>query len=132
MSVSRSFQIGSSIPVIRMLDEKSTLSFYLDFLGYELDWEHRFHDTPDSCLYAQIRLGQSLIHLNGHANTDSPVCEVRIPVLELESYHQFLCSKETSFPKPELVDPRYEGKKTDMNIVDPSGNLLVFWLRESI
>ena len=29
--------------------------------------------------------------------------------------------------KPEVVDPRYEGLKTDMNIYDPSGNLLVFW-----
>ena len=78
----------------------------------------------------QIRLGEAVIHLNGHAEDDAPVTEVRIPVRGIDAFCDHLRSKLPSEPKPSLVDPRYEGQGTDMNIYDPSGNLLVFWRRE--
>lgn len=121
------FKINTSIPVIRMLDETSMLSFYIDYLGFKMDWEHRSSDNPTSPLYAQIRHGDAALHLNGHAEADSPVCEVRFPVNDLAAYCEYLRSKDTSFEKPEVVDPRYEGRQTDMNIIDPSRNHLVFW-----
>lgn len=120
------FSVGSSIPVLRMLDEGKTKRFYLDFLGYKSDWEHRF--TPDSPLYMQIRLGESVIHLNGHADSEAPTSEVRIPVKGLQDYCEHLKEKCQGDEKPEVVDPRYSGENLDMNIYDPSGNLLVFWL----
>jgi len=123
------FTIGSSIPVLRMLDEEKARAFYVDYLGYAIDWEHRFNDAPSSPLYMQIRLGSSVLHLNGHAEADAPVAEVRIPVDGVEAYCMHLNEKDSPFEKQEVVDPRYEGKPTDMNIVDPSGNLLTFWSR---
>lgn len=132
MSVdSNSFGIESSIPVLRMLDESRARAFYLDFLEYVVDWEHRFRpEKPDSPLYMQIRQGDSVIHLNGHADADTPVAEVRIPVKHLDAYCEHLREKCQGEEKPEVVDPRYSGKNTDMNLYDPSGNLLVFWLSE--
>ena len=121
------FKIHTSIPVVRMLDEETTLTFYVDYLGFEIDWEHRFGDDPKSPLYAQVRHGNATLHLNGHANTDSPVCEVRFPVTNLDEYCEYLRAKTQGAEKPEVVDPRYEGRNTDMNIIDPSGNHLVFW-----
>ena len=128
-----SFRFESSIPVLKMLDETRTKAFYLDYLGYEVDWEHRFiPDSLSSPLYMQIRKGDSVLHLNGHADKQAPIAEVRIPVHGLEMFCQWLCEKTTSDEKPEVVDPRYEGKKTDMNLIDPSGNLLVFWLAKPL
>ena len=121
------FSLKSSIPVIRMLDEAKAKSFYLDFLGYRIDWEHRSSDVVDSPLYMQIHQGDSILHLNGHAESDAPVCEVRIPVENLDQYCEYLCAKTTGPEKPSVVDPRYEGRKSDMNLIDPSGNHLVFW-----
>ncbi len=121
------FSLKSSIPVMRMLDEVTAKAFYVDYLGFEVDWEHRFRDSPNSPLYLQIHKGDAVLHLNGHAEADSPVCEVRIPVQGLDRYCEFLRSQDTGHEKPEVVDPRHEGRKTDMNIVDPSGNLLIFW-----
>ena len=121
------FHVESSIPVVRMLDEAQAKAFYVDFLGFEIEWEHRFSD--DAALYMQIRLGGAVIHLNGHAGDDSPITEVRIPVRGVDAYCKHLRAKLSSEPKPCLVDPRYEGEGTDMNIYDPSGNLLVFWRR---
>jgi catechol 2,3-dioxygenase-like lactoylglutathione lyase family enzyme len=125
------FEVCSSIPVLRMLDENKAREFYIDYLGYEVDWEHRFGDDPDSDLYMQIHFGDSVLHLNGHATNDSPVCEVRVPVINILKYCEYLLGKTATFEKPEVVDPRYEGKPTDMNIYDPFGNLIVFWAREA-
>ncbi len=124
---SSAFHIGSSIPVVRMLDEAKARAFYVDFLGFAIDWEHRF--TDDSPLYMQIRQGDAVLHLNGHADEGAPISEVRIPVHGIERYCEHLSAKVTEGERPALVDPRGTGEGTDMNIVDPSGNLLTFWKR---
>jgi hypothetical protein len=125
------FQFASSIPVLRMLDEAKARAFYLDYLGYEVDWEHRFSpQIPGSPLYMQISHGDSVLHLNGHTDKDAPTSEVRISVKRLEAYCEFFRAKAAGSEKPEVVDPRYTGRKTDMNIYDPFGNLLVFRLAE--
>ena len=37
-----SITLNSAIPILRMYDVAKTKDFYLDFLGFTLDWEHRF------------------------------------------------------------------------------------------
>ena len=75
----------------------------------------------------QIRLGQAVIQLNGHAKPDTPPAEVRTLVRVLQAFCNLLRSIESKFPKPSVVDPRYSGKNTDMNLIDPFENYLVFW-----
>ena len=67
----------------------------------------------------QIRLGQAVIQLNGHAKPDTPPAEVRTLVRGLQAFCNHLRSIESKFPKPSVVDPRYSGKNTDMNLIDP-------------
>lgn len=123
------FQIGSSIPVLRMTDESAVKAFYVDYLAFEIEWEHRFHDTPESPLYLQLRLGEAIVHLNGHATVDDPPSEVRIPVKVIEAFCEHLRprAEATGQPTPVVVDPRGAGRNTDMNLKDPDGNLLTFW-----
>jgi catechol 2,3-dioxygenase-like lactoylglutathione lyase family enzyme len=121
------FEFGSSIPVLRMLDEAKARAFYLDYLGFEVDWEHRFRPTEDSDLYMQLHLGNAVVHLNGHASEDSPITEVRIPVTGISAFCAHLRAKNAPYEKPDVGDPRYEGKPSDLNLYDPFGNLLVFW-----
>ena len=120
----RGFKIRSAIPVLRMFDEAKAKAFYLDYLGFEVDWECRF--SPTAPLYMQIRLGGALIHLNGHADEYAPISQVNIPVLGLQNYCDYLIAKGAEYPKPSVVDPRFQGRNTDMNIDDPFGNRLVF------
>jgi hypothetical protein len=107
-----------------MFDEAKAKAFYLDYLGFEIDWESRF--SPTAPLYMQIHLGDAILHLNGHAKEDAPISEVNIPVLGLQNYCDYLLAKGADFPKPIAVDPRYQGRNTDLNIYDPFGNYLVF------
>ena len=123
----QNFQMKSSIPVLRMFDESAAKAFYVDYLGYNIDWEHRFNEDSSSPLYMQVSQGDSIIHLNGHATEETPAAEVRIPVAGLDEYCEYLRAKDDTHSKPSVVDPRYEGRNTDMNIYDPFENYLVFW-----
>ena len=120
----RGFEIRSSIPVLRMFDEAEARAFYVDYLGFEVDWESRF--SPTAPVYMQIHLGDAILHLNGHAKEDAPISQVNIPVLGLQKYCDYLNAKGTDYPEAVAVDPRYQGRKTDVNIRDPFGNDLVF------
>ena len=100
----RGFEIRSAIPVLRMFDEAKAKAFYLDYLGFEVDWECRF--TPTAPLYMQIRLGGALIHLNGHADEEAPPSQVNIPVLGLQNYCDYLIAKGAEYPKPSVLDPQ--------------------------
>ena len=35
-------KFATAIPVLRIFDETKAREFYIDFLGFSLDWEHRF------------------------------------------------------------------------------------------
>jgi hypothetical protein len=48
-----------TIPILRIFDEAKAREFYIEFLGFHVDWEHRFE--PDMPLYMQIsRAGLTL------------------------------------------------------------------------
>lgn len=47
-----SVQLAPAISIIRIFSEDKAKEFYLDFLGFTLQWKHRFE--PGFPLYAQI------------------------------------------------------------------------------
>jgi catechol 2,3-dioxygenase-like lactoylglutathione lyase family enzyme len=42
-------KLGPVIPILRMFDIRKAKEFYVDFLGFKVDWEHRF--GPEFPLY---------------------------------------------------------------------------------
>ena len=36
--------LQAATPILRIFDEAKAREFYLDFLGFRLDWQHRFDD----------------------------------------------------------------------------------------
>lgn len=118
------FEIKSSCPILQMLDEDQPKRFYLNYLGFQVDWECRF--SPEAPLFMQVRLGVACIHLDGHASSDSPISQINIPVLGLLNYCDHRIAKRTGYVTACVVDPGYVERDTDMNIEDPFGNLLIF------
>lgn len=78
-------------PILRIFDEAKAKDFYLGFLGFGLDWEHRFE--PDMPLYAQISLGECVIHLSEHHGDASPGSAVRVAVDDIDGYHAEITGK---------------------------------------
>ena len=110
-----------------MSDEAAAKAFYVDFLGFEIEWENRIEDSPESSLYMQNPAWLSGDSPQRPATPDAPPAEVRIPVRGVQAFCNHILSIESKFPKPSVVDPRYSGKNTDMNLIDQFENYLVFW-----
>jgi hypothetical protein len=44
-------QLNHAIPILRMFDVAKAREFYIGYLGFNVDFEHRFHD--DAPLFMQ-------------------------------------------------------------------------------
>lgn len=113
---------GKTTPVLRISDEVKAVEFYVDFLGFKIDWQHRFE--PDFPLYLQISHGECVLHLSGHQGDSTPGSALRIETDELEVFQQHLLAKEYPFAHPQIQAMPWGSQ--DMTIADPFGNRLVF------
>ena len=65
-----------TIPILRSFDEAKAREFYVGFLGFAVDWEHRFE--PGMPLYMQVSRDGILLHISEHHGDGSPGIRVRI------------------------------------------------------
>jgi catechol 2,3-dioxygenase-like lactoylglutathione lyase family enzyme len=115
-------QFDTVLPILRMFDPAKTREFYLEFLGFNLDWEHRF--APDLPLYLQVSLGAIRLHLSEHHGDGSPGLKLMIEMTGLGDYHAILSAKAYRFARPALVQEPWNA--TTMTVYDPASNRLVF------
>lgn len=111
------------VPILRIFDEAKAKDFYLAFLGFALDWEHRFEANMP--LYAQISLGECVIHLSEHHGDASPGSAVRIPVDDVDGYHAQITSKGYKYMRPG-IDVMPSGTR-EIQVIDPFFNRLMFF-----
>jgi catechol 2,3-dioxygenase-like lactoylglutathione lyase family enzyme len=55
---------------LRIFDEAKAREFYVGFLGFKVDWEHRFE--PGLPLYLQVSRDGCVLHLSEHHGDASP------------------------------------------------------------
>ena len=114
-------EIQPAVPIFRIFSEEKAREFYVDWLGFRIDWEHRFGEGMP--LYMQIARGDALLHLSEHHGdaTSGSACFVRVS--DIEAYHRELHAKGYANMRPglEKVDWGLE-----MTVIDPFGNRLRF------
>lgn len=113
--------LAPAIPVLRIFSVDKAREFYLDFLGFSVDWEHRF--SPDLPLYLQIHRDGLILHLSEHHGDATPGAAVFARVEDLKALEGELMAKRYGYARPqaEAVDWGLE-----MQVVDPFGNRLRF------
>jgi catechol 2,3-dioxygenase-like lactoylglutathione lyase family enzyme len=114
-------QAQSVFPQLRITNAANSLAFYIDGLGFSVDWQHQFE--PGFPLFFQItRAGQTL-YLTEHAGD----CEVGGAVYFLVPDVD-ICFAEFSGRKVEFVKlPEDTPWGTrEMLVKDPDGNRLRF------
>jgi len=109
-------------PILRVFDEAKTKEFYIDFLGFNIDWEHRFEEGLP--LYMQVSKDGCTLHLSEHHGDCCPGSALRIEVKEIESYQKELIKKQYKNSRPGIKEMPWGSR--DMSITDPFGNKLVF------
>ena len=114
-------EFSAAVPILRIFSVAKAKEFYLDFLGFTLDWEHRF--SEDLPLYAQVSRSGLTLHLSEHHGDSTPGSAVFIPTDDIDALHRELSAKQYRYARPgvEKVD---WGK--ELNITVPFGNRLRF------
>jgi uncharacterized glyoxalase superfamily protein PhnB len=113
--------LGNPIPILRIFDEAKAREFYVGFLGFTVDFEHRFE--PGLPLYMQVSWDGCVLHLSEHYGDAMPGAAIRIETSELDAFQAELIAKQYGFARPG-IDEQPWGR--DMSVKDPFGNRLIF------
>ncbi|MDQ0172490.1 glyoxalase superfamily protein [Paenibacillus tundrae] len=110
------------VPILRMFDENKAKEFYLDYLGFQLDWEHRFE--PDMPLYMQISRDTIIIHLSEHHGDCTPGAALRVATDDVQALQQQLQLSNYKYARPGIEETPWHSK--EMTVTDPFGNRIIF------
>lgn len=111
-----------TIPTLRSFDEAKAREFYVDWLGFTVDWEHRFE--PDMPLSMQVSRAGIVFHLSEHHGDGSPGVHVRVEIEDVRGYHAELSAKRYRNNRPGLERPEWGG--TEFTVIDPVSNRITF------
>jgi catechol 2,3-dioxygenase-like lactoylglutathione lyase family enzyme len=116
-----------TIPTLRMFDIAKAKEFYIGFLGFKIDFEHRFE--PDLPLFMQISLDEVVLYLSEHHGDCSPGAKIVIETTGVAEYQASLMAKKYGYARPGLVDQPWGA--TTMTIADPFYNRIEFCERRT-
>lgn len=115
------------IPLFRIFDLTKAEEFYINWLGFHSDWQHRFAETMP--VYWQISKDNLVLHLTEHHGDCCPGAKVYVECSGLRAYHAELIIKEYPFNRPGVDSPGLETAPWNaltMEVIDPFGNRLLF------
>jgi catechol 2,3-dioxygenase-like lactoylglutathione lyase family enzyme len=113
-------------PILRIFDYDKAIEFYVNWLGFKVDWEHEFEPgtTPK---YIQVSLRDLVFHLSEHHGDASPGSHIRVNYFEgLRAYNKELNDKKYKYGRPGLQVPEWNQKTIYMTVHDPFGNRITF------
>jgi len=110
------------IPTLRIFDIAKAREFYLEFLGFKVDFEHRFE--PDLPLFMQVSLGDVILYLSEHHGDASPGARIVIETSGVAEFQAELSAKIYGYARPGLVEQPWGA--TSMTIADPFYNHIEF------
>ncbi|MBX3588265.1 MAG: VOC family protein [Ramlibacter sp.] len=115
-------RLSKTTPILRIFDEARAREFYIGFLGFRVDWEHRFE--PGLPLYLQVSRDGCVLHLSEHHGDGSPGAALRIETDDIDALQAQLLAKAYPYSRPSVQDMPWGTR--DMSIADPFGNRLTF------
>lgn len=110
----------TAVPILRIFDVAKAKEFYLEFLGFELDWSHQYSDELP--VYMQVSRAGLTLHLSEHFGDGSPGAVVYITATGLPDWHAALIAKQYRNLRPGL-SVEADGS-AEMELIDPFGNRL--------
>lgn len=114
------FETNEVIPVFRIFDVAKAKEFYVGYMGFSIDWEHRFDNHAP--LYMQVTRGALTLHLTEHYGDCCPGATVFVRVSGLDDLHAELHSRNYRYLRPGIE--AIPGIGRTMEITDPFGNRL--------
>lgn len=120
VTTARSGQFGAPVPVLRVQRIDAAREFYLDYLGFAIEWEHRF--DAGLPVYMRVSRDRAQLDLSEHHGDGTPGAVVWIPVTDVTALHTELTAKRYARARPG-IDTEAPGGPT-IEVIDPFGNVL--------
>ena len=111
-----------TIPILRIFSVDKAKEFYFDYLGFALDWEHRFADALP--LYMQVSRGGLCLHLSEHHGDACPGSTVFVRMRGVETLYRELAAKAYGYLRPGVEQAPWGARV--MEVTDPFGNRIRF------
>jgi catechol 2,3-dioxygenase-like lactoylglutathione lyase family enzyme len=115
-------QALETIPLLRIFDVARARDFYVGFLGFQIDWEHRFDDAAP--LYQQVSRGGCVLHLTEHHGDCTPGSTVFVRLTGLDAFRAEVTATGYGFMRPHIETMPWGTRQ--MEVIDPFGNRLRF------
>lgn len=113
--------ISPAIPIIRSFDSAKAEEFYLGYLGFAVDWQHR-HEAHLP-LYMQVSRSDCLLHISEHHGDATPGGRSFIPMTGIAAFHAELTARPYRNLNPGLEQMPWGAQ---LSLSDPFGNRLTF------
>ena len=111
-----------TVPIFRIFSLEKAREFYLDFLGFKVEWEHRFE--PDAPVFMQVSRGGLAINLSEHHGDGTPGSIVYVYLTGVKALHRELSDKKYRHNRPGLQ--QQEWGMTELTVIDPFNNRITF------
>lgn len=111
-----------TVPILRIFSVDKAKEFYLEFLGFTLDWEHSF--AADLPLYMQVSRGALCLHLSEHHGDACPGSTVFVRMRGVEALRRELTAKSYRYLRPGVERAPWGARV--MEVTDPFGNRIRF------
>lgn len=115
-------KVEQTIPIFRIFDYQKAVEFYVDWLGFAIEWEHVFEEGMPK--YIEIKSEGLTIHLSEHHGDATPGSKVFLWCKGLREYHKILIEKKYKNNRPGLEETFYDALCVE--VIDPFGNRLSF------
>lgn len=106
-------------PTLRITDYDAAKAFYVDTLGFRIDWEHRF--APGFPVFMHISRDNLALYLSQHRGAGPSGGLVDLYVPDVDAWYRELIAKGTSTPQPPEDQP---WDTREIALTDPVGNRL--------
>jgi len=105
------------VPALRITNYEQSKPFYVDGLGFRIDWEHRFE--PHLPIFLQITRDNLTIYLSEHSGDCQVGGLVHFFVPSVDAWYQELQQKGVA-----ITEPLSESlpQLRSMTVTDPDGN----------
>lgn len=113
-------KLTSTVPILRIFSVEKAREFYIDYLGFKVEFEHRFGENFP--LYMGISRDGITLHLSEHHGDATPGSTVFINATGVDELRDELHAKDYRYLKPGVEIMEW-GTKV-MQLTDPFGNRL--------
>jgi uncharacterized glyoxalase superfamily protein PhnB len=115
-------EFQKTIPILRIFSVEKAREFYVGFLGFAVDWEHRFGENTPA--YLQVSRAGLTLHLSEHHGDACPGSTVFVWMTGIEEFYREITAKGYKYLRPVIETTFYDARC--VQVIDPFGNRIRF------